>query len=453
MSTEDGQTIEESEVRFGIDEKPSIEEIIPLSIQHLLAMIVSTVVIPLIILNAIGASAEDTTFIIQMALLIAGVATILQTFSIGPVGARLPVVMGTSSIFVAPLIDIGNSFTLAAIFGAVIVASPVEIIIGYYIDDIRQLFPPLVTGIVIMLIGLSVISVAIGNAGGGAGAENFGSLANLGVAGIVVVLSIGLNTYFDGLIAASSILIGIIAAYLVALAMGMVDFSPVADAGWVSAPVPLRFGVAFEPGAILLVAFAYVINTIETIGDIEGTTSAIGRDATNDEMRGGLIADGVMSAVASVFGAFPNTSFSQNVGLITFTGVASRIVVAGTGALLIVLGFIPKLSAVVTAMPNPVIGGAIIVLFGMIIAIGIRTISRTELTRRNLVIIGVSIVLGLGVEINPDILQQLPSEVQVVAGSGLIAGGVTAVVLNLVLPGDGGEIAEGPVVDAAVSDD
>lgn len=453
MSLSNGKESEESEIRLGIDDKPSIEELIPLSIQHLLTMIVSTVVIPVIILNGIGASAEDTTFIIQMALLIAGVATILQTFSIGPVGARLPLVMGTSSIFVAPLINIGNSFTLAAIFGAVIVASPVEIIIGYYIDEIRQLFPPLVTGIVIMLIGLSVISVAITNAGGGAGAENFGSVINLGVAGIVVVLSIALNSYFDGLLAASSILIGIVVAYLVAFAMGMVDFSPVAQAGWVSAPVPFRFGVAFEPGAIVLVAFAYVINTIETIGDIEGTTSAIGRDATNDEMRGGLIADGVMSAVASVFGAFPNTSFSQNVGLITFTGVASRIVVAATGSFLIVLGFIPKLSAVVTSIPNPIIGGAVIVLFGMIISIGIRIISQTDLTRRNLIIVGVSIVLGLGVEINPDILQQLPSEVQVVAGSGLIAGGVTAVILNLVLPGDGGEIAEETVIDAAASDD
>jgi xanthine permease len=417
-------------------------------------MVVSTVVIPLIILNAIGASAEDTTFIIQMALLIAGVATILQTFSIGPVGARLPIVMGTSSIFVAPLIDIGNSFTLAAIFGAVIIASPVEILIGYFIDEVRQLFPPLVTGIVIMLIGLSVISVAMSNAGGGAGSETYGNLANLGLAGIVVVLSILLNSYFDGLLAASSILIGIVVAYVVALAMGMVDFTPVADAGWVSAPVPLRFGLEFEPSAILLVAFAYIINTIETIGDIEGTTSAIGRDATNEEMRGGLVADGVMSAVASVFGAFPNTSFSQNVGLITFTGVASRIVVATTGVILIVLGFIPKLSAVVTAMPTPIIGGAVIVLFGMIIAIGVRILSKTELTRRNLTIIGTSIVLGLGVEISPEILQQLPSQLQVLAGSGLIAGGVTAVVLNLILPGDGGEVSRGTVVaDAAVDDD
>ncbi|HKJ59743.1 MAG TPA: solute carrier family 23 protein, partial [Halobacteriales archaeon] len=218
------------------------------------------------------------------------------------------------------------------------------------------------------------------------------------------------------------------------------DLSGVAQAGWISIPIPLQYGMAFEPSAILLVAFAYIITAMETIGDISGTTESVGRDPSDDEMTGGLIADGVMSAFAAVFNAFPNTSFSQNVGLVSFTGVASRFVVAIAGAFLIVLGFVPKVAAVVSAMPAPVLGGAAIVLFGMIISIGLRIISRgASLNRRNLTIIAASLVLGVGVEVQADVLQQLPSEVRILVGSGLIAGGVTALVLNAVLPEDGAE--------------
>ncbi|PCR89032.1 uracil-xanthine permease family protein [Natrinema ejinorense] len=430
---------DEGIVRYEIDDKPPLSEAIPLGMQHLLAMFLSTVALPLVIAGAIGLGQSETTFIVQMALLVAGISTIVQVYSVGPVGSRLPIVMGTSAIFVTPLIDIGNSFGIAAIFGAVIVAAPVEIVIGYFYDDLRSLFPPLVTGVVVMLVGLTLVPTAIQYSAGGPGASTYGDLANLGIAGLVFLIAVLFNQYFDNFLSIASVLVAVVVGYLVAAPLGLLDLSGVADAGWVTVPMPLEFGVEFHPSAIVIAAFAYVVTSMETIGDVEGTTGTVGRRATSREMRGGLLADGVMSMFAGVFNAFPNTSFSQNVGLIGFTGVASKFVVAICGGFLVVLGLIPKVAAVVAAMPEPVLGGAAIVLFGMIFSIGLRLVAENvELTQRNLTIIAASIVLGLGVEVQSDALAQFPDDLQVLLGSGLLVGGITALVLNAIIPGDGG---------------
>jgi xanthine permease len=435
-------------IEYDIDDEPPLSEAIPLGVQHLFAMFLSTVALPLVIAGAIGLEPAETAFIVQMALLVAGIATLVQVYSVGPVGARLPIVMGTSAIFVAPLIDISTTFGLAAIFGAVIVAAPTEIVIGYFYDDLRQLFPPLVTGTVVMLVGLTLIPTAIDYSAGGPGAETYGNLENLALAGLVFAAAIGFNQYFDGLLSISSVLIAVVLGYLAAIPLGLLDLSAVGDASWVEVPMPLTFGVEFYPSAILIAAFAYVVTSIETIGDVEGTTGTVGRRATSEEMRGSLFADGFMSMFAGLFNTFPNTSFSQNVGLIGFTGVASKFVVAICGVFLILLGLIPKVAAVVAAMPDPVLGGAAIVLFGMIFSIGLRIIAeRVELDRRNLTIIAVSVVLGVGVEIRPDALGQLPSDLQVLVGSGLLVGGVTALVLNAILPREGGSRAVATQVD------
>ena len=422
-------------VEYDIDDEPPLTEAIPLGIQHLLAMFLSTVALPLVIAGAIGLDGAETAFIVQMALLVAGLATIVQVYSIGPIGARLPIVMGTSAIFVAPLIDIGSAFGIAAIFGAVIVAAPVEIVIGYFYDDLERFFPPLVTGTVVMLVGLTLIPTAIDYAAGGPGAETYGNLENLALAGLVLITAVGLNQYFDGLLSISSVLVAVVVGYVVAVPLGLLDLSGVAEAGWIAVPMPLEFGVEFHPSAILIAAFAYVVTSMETIGDIEGTAGTVGRRATSEEMRGGLFADGVMSMFAGFFNAFPNTSFSQNVGLIGFTGVASKLVVGICGVFLVVLGLIPKVAAVVSAMPNPVLGGAAVVLFGMIFSIGLRIVSnRVTLNRRNLSIIAISVVLGVGVEVRPDALAQFPEDARVLLGSGLLVGGVVALVLNAILP-------------------
>lgn len=441
-------------VEYGIEDRPDNGEAVALGLQHLLAMFLSTVALPLVIASAIGVGSADITFLVQMALLVAGVATLVQVFPIGPIGARLPIVMGTSAIFVSPLIDIGNTFGLAAIFGAIIVASPVEVIIGYFFDDVEDLFPPLVTGIVVMLVGLTLIPIAIQYSAGVPGTDAFGSLKNLGLAALVFVVAIGVNQFFDGFMRAASILIAVVVGYVAAIPLGLLDLSGVSQAAWIAFPTPLKYGLAFEPSAILLAAFAYVITSMETIGDVAGTTEAVGRDPTSEETKGGLVADGVMSAFAGIIGAFPNTSFSQNVGLISFTGIASRFVVAITGVFLIVLGLVPKVAAVVSAMPNPVLGGAAIVLFGMIFSIGLRIVTRgAELSRRNLTIIASSIVLGVGVEWRSDALAQLPDDVQVLATSGLIVGGVTALVLNAILPEDAAPLGEGAIGEPVAGQD
>jgi xanthine permease len=455
----DGNTAQDSIknedlVEYGIEDTPEFSKALPLGVQHLLAMFLSTVALPLVIASAIGLGNSDTTYIVQMALLVAGVATLVQVYQIGPIGARLPIVMGTSAIFVSPLISVGTEFGLAAIFGAVIIAAPIEVLIGYVFDDIERLFPPLVTGIVVMLVGLTLIPIALQYSAGTPGTDTFGSLRNLGLAALVFAVALGVNQLFDGFMRSAAVLVAVIIGYLAAIPLGLLDLSAVGSAAWFSFPRPLAYGLSFEPSAILLIGFAYIITSMETIGDISGTTESVGRQPRTEETQGGLVADGVMSAVAGIFNAFPNTSFSQNVGLISFTGVASRSIVGIAGVFLIVLGLVPKVAAVVSAMPNPVLGGAGVVLFGMIISIGLRMIAQgATLTQRNLTIIAVSLVIGVGVEWRSDALAQLPSEAQVLATSGLIMGGVTALVLNAVLPENGDSGTPSVMGDPIAEDD
>jgi NCS2 family nucleobase:cation symporter-2 len=435
---------------YGIEDKPPLQKAIPLGIQHVFAMFLGNVAPPLIIAGAVGLSTGNTTFLVQMALIVAGIATIVQAYPIGPVGAKLPIVMGTSFAFLAPLIGIGNQFGIAAVFGAALVASVVEVVIGFSLGNLRRFFPPLVSGIVVILIGLTLIPVGMDYAAGGVGAENYGSFANIGVAGLVLLVTLALNQYFEGFLRVGAVFIGIVVGYAVAVPLGLVDFSPVAEAGWFALPRPLAFGIAFEPSAILTVAFLYVITSMETIGDITSITAATNRGPTKEELRGGLVADGVMSAFGAIFNALPNTSFSQNAGLVNFTGVASRYVAAIGGVVLLALGFVPKVSALVSAMPDAVLGGGALIMFAMIFASGTRILhEEVDLTHRNMTILAVSVALGLGVTFRPDILANFPQEVQTFFGSGLITGGFTALILNLVLPGGG--VGVGPTDTTAGS--
>ncbi|SDF34705.1 uracil-xanthine permease family protein [Halorientalis regularis] len=435
-----------SVVLYDIEDRPPLGEAIPLGIQHVLAMFLGNVAPPLILAGAVGSVTGETTFLVQMALIVAGVATLIQAFPIGPVGAKLPIVMGTSFAFLGPLIAVGNQYGLAAVFGAALIAAPVEMVMGVSLDRFREYFPPLVTGIVVMLIGLTLIPTGMNYAAGasaGPSAPGYGSFTNLGLAGLVLVVTVVLNQFFEGFLRVISVFVGIIVGYVTALALGVVDLSAVSSAGWVTVPVPLKYGIAFEPSAIVTVAFLYVITGMETIGDISGTVSATGRDATQKEMRGGLLADGVMSAFGAIFNALPNTSFSQNVGLVNFTGVASRYVVGIGGVVLLVLGFVPKVGAVVSAMPDAVLGGGALILFAMIFSSGARIITQNvTLDHRNSTILALSMALGLGVAFRPEILQQFPTEIQTLFGSALVTGGFTALVLNVVIPGGG--VGSGP---------
>jgi NCS2 family nucleobase:cation symporter-2 len=439
MATEESSEMGDSVVLYGIENKPPLGEAIPLGIQHVLAMFLGNVAPPLILAGAVGSVTGQTTFLVQMALIVAGVGTIIQAFPVGPVGARLPIVMGTSFAFLGPMIGIGNQFGIAAVFGAALVAAPIEMGMAFSLDHFREYFPPLVTGIVVMLIGLTLIPTGMNYAAGasaGPSAAGFGSFTNLGLAGLVLVVTVVLNQFFSGLLRVISVFVGIVVGYVAAIALGIVDFSAVASAGWITVPVPLQYGLAFEPSAILTVAFLYIITGVETIGDISGTVSATGRDATDKEFRGGLLADGVISAFGAIFNAMPNTSYSQNVGLVNFTGVASRYVAGIGGVFLLVLGFVPKVGAVVSAMPDAVLGGGALILFAMIFSSGARIVNQNvTLDQRNSTILALSMALGLGVAFRPEVLQQFPTEVQTLFGSALVTGGIAALVLNVVLPG------------------
>lgn len=420
---------------YDVDEVPPVREGLALGAQHLVAMLLGNITPPLLIAGALGLAAGQTGMLVQAVLLVAGLSTLVQAYPIGPVGGRIPIVMGTSIAFVGGSIAIGSRAGLAAVFGACLAAAVVEVVIGFSFSRVRRWFPPVVTSVVVMLIGLTLIPVGVDYAAGGIGAEDYGSPLNLGIAFVVLLVTLILNQYASGLLAYASVLAGVVVGYVLSVIFGAVDFTAVSSAAWLSVPRPLPFGLAFEWSAILIMAFIYVISSIETIGDITGVIAAAGREPTDRELKGGLVADGASSGLAALLGAFPTTSYSQNVGLVNFTGVVSRHVTAVAGGLLILLGLVPKISAGLATIPPAVIGGAGLVMFSMIFASGAAIFRRSvPLTQRSLVILAIAVGLGLGVELRPEALQHLPEGVRNFIGTGLITGGLAALLLNAVLP-------------------
>ncbi len=450
----------ETEVVYDIEDKPPIGESLALGFQHVLSMILGNVAVPLILATTLGLSEGDTTFLVQIALIIAGAATLVQVYPIGPIGGKVPIMMGTSFAFLGTLTVIGNQYGLPAILGAALAGSVVQLTIGATYERFEVLFPPLVNGVVVMLIGLTLIPTGIdyaaGASGGPASVSNYASMTALTISGTVFLVTLVLNQFFRGILRIASVFFGILIGYVMALSFGIVDFGPVANAGWIAVPVPLQFGLEFHPDAILAIAAVYLIVSMETVGNISATIATTGRSAETSELRGGVFADGAMSAIASLFGAFPNTSFAQNVGLISFTGVASRHVVGIAGSILLIAGFVPKVSALVTTMPAPVLGGGATILFAMIFTSGLQIIDReVPLTNRSLTILAVSMALGLGVTFRPELLANFPQMVRTFFGSGVVTGGLAVLILNLLIPNDDPPVTETPTQEgtAATDDD
>ncbi|WP_428268686.1 uracil-xanthine permease family protein [Haliangium sp.] len=420
---------------YDIDDMPPAREALPLGVQHVLAMFLSNIAVPLIIANAIGLAVGDRPQLVQIALVMAGLATIIQAYPLGAVGARIPMVMGTSFAFLGGIISIATQYDLETALGACLAAAVVEVVIGLAYTRVARVFPPLTAAIVVILIGLTLMPVGIDYAAGGVGAADYGASQHLAVAGLVFVVTLVLNQVCTGFLSYASIVIGAALGYAVALILGQVDFATAGASDWFRLPRLLPYGIRFELAPILLMSFIYVISALETMGDISATIAALGRMPSHREMKGGLVADGVMSGLAAVFGAFPNTSYSQNVGLIHFTGVASRHVAAIGGGILVVLGMIPKVGAAVATIPAAVIGGSGLIMFSMIFAGGVSILRhRVVLNQRNLVILAVSVGLGLGVQFRPDVLAQAPGWVKTLFGQGLVVGGLAGLVLNLVIP-------------------
>ncbi|WP_462423399.1 uracil-xanthine permease family protein, partial [Anaerotruncus colihominis] len=364
-----------------------------------------------------------------------------QVFGNGRVGAGLPVIMGISFAYVPTLLAIGGQFDLPTILGAEIVGGCVAIVFGIFVKYLRVFFPPLVTGTVIFTIGLSLYPTAVKYMAGGAGSEGFGSWQNWTVALITLAVVIFCNHFTKGVFKLASILIGMVVGYIVALAMGMVSFSAVAQSGWFAVTAPLHFGITFNASACISLAVMYIVNSVQTIGDLTSTTiGGLDREPTDRELSGGIVAQGVMSVAGAFFGGLPAATFSQNVGIVTVNRVVNRIVFAFAACVLLVAGFVPKFASLLTTIPQCVIGGATISVFATITMTGIRMITSAKLTQRNVAIVGLSVALGVGVTTVEGCLSGFPSWVATVFGSSsVVIATLMAIFLNLILPKESGQ--------------
>ena len=421
---------------YGVNDNPSLAKKILFGIQHIFAAFGGIIVVPLVIASALGLDAKTTTTLISATILASGLATIIQAKGVGKVGSRVACIMGTDFTFVSPSISVGSVLGLPGIIGATILGAFLEIILSFFIKPLMKFFPPLVTGTVVCLIGLTLLPVAIDWAAGGSGAADYGDLKNIGVAAFVLVVTLILNRSKKGIISSASILIGMVIGYIVCIPLGMVDFNEVKEASWISIPRIFEYGVTFDFKALIAFLPAYFVTTIETVGCLKAVGESSNIEMKEEQIGAGVLADGVGSIIGGIVGSFPNTSFSQNVGVISLTKVASKYVAVMAGIILVTLGFLPKIAALVTQIPQPVLGGVGIVMFGTVAATGIKTLSKVKLTERNLLIIAISIGLGLGVTFRPDFIAKLPESIKMVFSSGISLGTIAALVLNLMLKED-----------------
>lgn len=440
-----------------------LKHAIPLGIQHVLAMFVGNLTPLIIICGACGIIAEEPALyvsLLQNAMLVAGLVTLVQLFSIGPIGGKVPIIMGTSSGFLGVMRSVaatmgGGVIAYGAILGASIVGGIFEAVLGFFIKPLRKLFPPVVTGTVVLAIGLSLISVGVNSFAGGSGVQDFGSLENLFVGFVVLVVIIVLKHFTKGITSTASILFGIIFGYIVCAIMGMIlpttavnaegveytkawvlNWSKIADSAWFSIPKLLPVKPTFEWGAILPIGIMFIVTAVETVGDTAGCVEGgMGREATDKELSGSVICDGIGSSFAALFGVLPNTSFSQNVGLVTMTKVVNRFALSIGAIFLVLCGLSPKLAAVVSIMPQSVLGGAAVLMFSSIAISGIQLITKHGLTTRIITIVSVALGVGYGLGATAGSIAGLGENINLVfGGSGIVPAALLAIILNLVIP-------------------
>lgn len=431
---------EKKELIYGLEDRPPLKDALFAAIQHLLAIFVAIITPPLIIAGAMKLDLETTGFLVSMALFASGVSTFIQCKRIGPLGTGLLCIQGTSFSFIGPIIAAGLSGGLASVFGACMAASVVEMAISRVLKYTRKIITPLVSGIVVTLIGMSLIKVGISACGGGAAAQangTFGSLRHIGLAALVLVLIVIFNRSSNRYLRMSSIVIGLLIGYVVAWFLGMVDFTSVQSYGGFNIPVPFRYGLSFDWSAIIALGIVYLITAIEAYGDITANSLISGEPVEGEKFvkraSGGILADGFNSLLAGVFNSFPNSIFAQNNGMIQLTGVASRYVGYYIAGFLILLGLFPAVGLVFSLMPEPVLGGATLLMFGTVAAAGIRIIAAQNIDRKATLVMALSFSFGLSVEMVPEILMQLPESIRSIFASGITTGGLTAILANALI--------------------
>lgn len=451
---------------YQFEGKMPLKQAIPLGLQHVLAMFVGNLT-PLLIITGTcglvgGEFAGMQVVLLQNAMLVAGIVTLIQLYSIGPIGGKVPIIMGTSSGFIGVFNSVANTMgggvlAYGAIMGASLIGGLMEGVLGLFLKPLRKFFPPVVTGTVVLSIGLSLIAVGVNSFGGGNNSTDFGSMENLFLAFLVLIVILTLKHKATGFLSSSSILVGIIVGYVAAFIMGFVlpttavnadgveytkswvlNWSKVSSAAWFEIPAFMPIKPVFDMRAIAPVMIMFVVTAVETVGDISGVIiGGMDREPTDSELSGGVICDGIGSSIAAVFGVLPNTSFSQNVGLVSMTKVVNRFALATGGVFLILCGLIPKLGAIISIMPQAVLGGAAVMMFSSIVMSGIQLVTREPLTTRNLSIVSVAMGLGYGMGANPAILSKAPQLVTLLfGGSGIVPAALVAILLNIVLPKD-----------------
>jgi xanthine permease XanP len=440
-----------SELPCGLDERPALADTVVVALQHVLAMFVGIITPPLIIGGALRLAAADTAYLVSMSLFVSGIGTFIQTSRFGPVGSGLLSVQGTSFTFISPIlaatgavIAAGGSTrcALGTAFGLAAAGAPLVMVLSRCIQYAGRLITPLVTGTVVMLIGLTLLQVGATNVGGGFDARahgTFGSLENLGLAALVVLVVLILSCCRSRQLRMLSVIIGLAIGYLAGIVLGRVDFSGLHAAPAVVVPTPFRFGLGMQAAALIPFAFTYLVSAIEAVGDLTATSALCAQPISGplfmQRLRGGLLADGIGSLIGACLGSFPTTTFAQNNGVIQLTGVGSRHVGRYIGALLALLGLLPAVGALVQAMPPPALGGATLIMFGMVAAAGVRILSPVAGNRRSAIILAVSLGMGLGVTFVPELLSRLPALLRNTLSSGIATGGLCALALNVVLPG------------------
>lgn len=426
---------------YGLNDRPPLRETLFAAAQHLLAIFVAIVTPPLIIANALKLDTQTTSFLVSMSLMVSGVATFIQCRRLGGIGCGLLCIQGTSFSFIGPIISAGFDGGLATIFGATVAGSFVEMFVSRILKYARRVITPLVSGVVVTLIGMSLIKVGITACGGGEAAKatgTFGSFENVGIAALVLVLIVFFNRSSNRYLRMGSIVIGLVVGYALAWALGMVDFGSVQSYGGFNYPNPFKYGLNFNISSIIGLGLVYLITSIEAYGDITANSLISGEPVEGDTFmkraEGGILADGFNSMLAGLlFSSFPNSIFAQNNGMIQLTGVASRYVGYFIAAMLVVLGIFPAVGIVFSLMPSPVLGGATLLMFGTVAAAGIRIIASQTINRKATLVMAISFSLGLSVELVPEILSQLPDTLRSIFSSGITTGGLAAILSNLII--------------------
>ncbi|WP_185841963.1 uracil-xanthine permease family protein [Vibrio cholerae] len=443
-------TSRKADLVYQLNDRPSLPQTLFAALQHLLAMFVAVITPSLIICQSLGVPADQTNTIISMSLFASGLSSFIQIRTFGPIGSGLLSIQGTSFNFLGPIVGAGLALKagganietmMAAIFGTILVASSAEILLSRVLQFAQRVITPLVSGIVVTLIGLTLVQVGLISMGGGYAAMadgSFGSLDKLALAGTVLAIIVLLNRAHNPYVRVASIVIAMLVGYVMAYLMGMVNTDNLAQTQLIALPIPMQYGLGFDWSLFIPLVLIFLITALEAIGDITATSEVSGEPVKGPmymkRIKGGVLADGLNSALAAVFNSFPNSTFSQNNGVILLTGVASRYVGYFIAGMLVLLGLFPGVASFVQLIPEPVLGGATIVMFGTIAAAGVRIISRVDLDRRAILIMALSFSMGLGIAQKPEILQFMPEFIKNLFSSGVAAGGITAIVLNLLLP-------------------